>query len=355
MSIKLDPITCKEMEGIPVSDEDCKITKDFILNFVRKLSLDGFGLAYAHGLTRLRDEDEDAIMVQGLYIALNCDTETEEQKEAQYILSHLRPNAPLPFYKPKQNVMTEIEMEHIQLTFQKWTEDKIHRMPPVEDIEDLEDADVFKCTGKPNELIMPQKACHHMSDFQYDIFKNLKTTTQKRLKKLALENIIVNEFGVSAVPSSTMHSSKGIMYRHSEEVENYCSNKPFGIESDVCMVESTTEGKIEGKPYTEVDATSGEDWRFNKLREEMSKTAFHYLSDGIILSKEDAEFRIKEINEEREKNKLSLKDFEDFAELKNYPVEKVLVASDWIDDVLKDEVIKAREIAKKKIKINWDD
>jgi len=57
----------------------------------------------------------------------------------------------------------------------------------------------------------------------------------------------------------------------------------------------------------------------------------------------------------RDKNgKIPLKVFEDYAKMHNVPLDKVLVCQDWVDDVLSDEVLKAIEKAKKRVKILWD-
>jgi len=115
MSIKLKASVCLEMGGNPITDEDCEVTKEFILNLATKLTLDGYGKAYLKGLYEMPPAvyDENAYIIQGKYISNNCSTETEEEKEAWHILSHLEKGKPLPVYKRKDNVITEYELDHL--------------------------------------------------------------------------------------------------------------------------------------------------------------------------------------------------------------------------------------------------
>jgi len=102
------------MGGNPITDDDCEITKDFILNLATKLTLDGYGQAYMKGLYDLHPSSgENAFIIQGKYISNNCSTENEEEKEAWYILSHLEAGKPLPVYKRRDDVITEYELDHL--------------------------------------------------------------------------------------------------------------------------------------------------------------------------------------------------------------------------------------------------
>ena len=56
----------------------------------------------------------------------------------------------------------------------------------------------------------------------------------------------------------------------------------------------------------------------------------------------------------KRKGKLELSDFKKYAEDYGYPLDKVLVAQDWVDDCLTNEVLDAIKIAKKRVKILWD-
>lgn len=114
MPIKLTAKICLEMGGKPITDEDCEVTKEFIANLSRRLTLDGYGQAYLKGLYELPENaGENAFIVQGKYIALNCSTETEDEKVAWHILSNLEVDKPLPIYKQRDNVVTEIELDHL--------------------------------------------------------------------------------------------------------------------------------------------------------------------------------------------------------------------------------------------------
>lgn len=53
-------------------------------------------------------------------------------------------------------------------------------------------------------------------------------------------------------------------------------------------------------------------------------------------------------------DKFPLKAFEDYAEMHGVSVDKVLVAQDWVNEVLSDEVIQKIKEAKKRVKIKWD-
>jgi len=48
-----------------------------------------------------------------------------------------------------------------------------------------------------------------------------------------------------------------------------------------------------------------------------------------------------------------LQDYKDFAEEYGYPLDKVLVANDWVKDVLSDDIVKAIEAAEERVKIDW--
>jgi len=54
-----------------------------------------------------------------------------------------------------------------------------------------------------------------------------------------------------------------------------------------------------------------------------------------------------------EKDVLTLDDYERFAKLYDYPLEKVLVANPWVKEHLSDEVKRAIREAEKKVKIKW--
>lgn len=123
MPIKLRIEACLEMGGNPIDDENCEITKDFIRNLATKITLDGYGKAYLGGLYDLPpNAGEDAFITQGKYIALNCSTETQEEKEAWYILSALEKDKPLPVYRPNEDVLTEIELDHLATDITNKTE-----------------------------------------------------------------------------------------------------------------------------------------------------------------------------------------------------------------------------------------
>lgn len=53
------------------------------------------------------------------------------------------------------------------------------------------------------------------------------------------------------------------------------------------------------------------------------------------------------------KLKLTMEDFVEYSRMRDIPVDKVLVAQPWSDDVLVDEVLKAKKEAEKRIKIDW--
>lgn len=52
--------------------------------------------------------------------------------------------------------------------------------------------------------------------------------------------------------------------------------------------------------------------------------------------------------------KISMGDIDRFATSRGYPVEKVLVAQDWVNEVLEPEVIKRKKEAEEKVTIHWD-
>jgi len=114
MPIKLEAKICKDMGGIPITEEDCEVTKDFIANLANKLTLDGHGQAYLSGLYGLpANAGENAFIVQGKYISGNCSTETLEEKKAWHILTHLEQGKPLPEYVERKNIVTEYELERL--------------------------------------------------------------------------------------------------------------------------------------------------------------------------------------------------------------------------------------------------
>ena len=125
MPIKLKASVCLEMGGNPITDDDCEVTKEFILNLATKLTLDGYGKAYLKGLYEMPPAvyDENAYIIQGKYISNNSSTETEEEKEAWYVLSHLEKDKPLPVYKRRDDVITEYELEHLATDITNKTED----------------------------------------------------------------------------------------------------------------------------------------------------------------------------------------------------------------------------------------
>ena len=125
MPIKLKAGVCLDMGGQPITDDDCEITKDFIMNLATKITLNGYGQAYLKGLYGLpANMGENAFIIQGKYIANNCSTETKPEKEAWYILSHLEKGKPLPVYKERDDVITGIECEHLMNDIEKWTENE---------------------------------------------------------------------------------------------------------------------------------------------------------------------------------------------------------------------------------------
>lgn len=52
--------------------------------------------------------------------------------------------------------------------------------------------------------------------------------------------------------------------------------------------------------------------------------------------------------------KIPLRVFQEYAEVHNVSLDKVLVCQDWVDDILSDEVIEAKRKAKERVKIVWD-
>jgi hypothetical protein len=125
MPIKLNASVCLDMGGNPVTDDDCEVTKDFILNLATKLTLSPYGKAYLKGLYEMPPAiyGENAYIIQGKYISNNCSTETKEEKNAWYILAHLEKDKPLPVYKPMDDEITEIECEHLMYDIETWTMD----------------------------------------------------------------------------------------------------------------------------------------------------------------------------------------------------------------------------------------
>jgi len=114
MPIKLNAAVCEEMGGKPITEEDCEVTKEFVVKLANKLTLDGYGQAYLKGLYELPENaGEEAFIIQGKYISNNCSTEMAREKTAWYILSHLEKGKSLPVYKRRDNVVTEIELEHL--------------------------------------------------------------------------------------------------------------------------------------------------------------------------------------------------------------------------------------------------
>ena len=60
-----------------------------------------------------------------------------------------------------------------------------------------------------------------------------------------------------------------------------------------------------------------------------------------------------ELRSQMEKMKLTIKDYIAYSKTRDIPVDKVLVASDWVEEVLADEVINAKKEASKRITIEW--
>jgi len=123
MPIRLNAVVCVRMGGRPISPDECEITRDFIAHLANRLTLDEFGKSYLTGLYQIRDGEDDYI-VQGKYIANNALTETNEEKEAWFILSHLEKGKPLPKYNPRDNIISEIEYGHIYEQVERFTERK---------------------------------------------------------------------------------------------------------------------------------------------------------------------------------------------------------------------------------------
>ncbi len=124
MPIKLDAKVCEKMGGEPITDDECRVTKEFIANLANKVTLTGHGQAYLQGLMseRIDDHDEQGIIFQGKYIASNCSTELPEEKEAWHILTHLHQGKPLPVYKEKENIVDEYELERLCTDITRKTE-----------------------------------------------------------------------------------------------------------------------------------------------------------------------------------------------------------------------------------------
>jgi hypothetical protein len=57
------------------------------------------------------------------------------------------------------------------------------------------------------------------------------------------------------------------------------------------------------------------------------------------------------VKKQIEESKLTMEDFVRFSKVREIPVEKVLVATDWTEDVLAEEVIQAKKEAEKRITI----
>lgn len=95
MPIKLKANVCSEMGGKPIGDEECEVTKDFILNLAKPLTSDGCGTEYINELISLpHDVGEDVLINKGKHIATICN-----DGESGFILRNLENNSPLPVYQ----------------------------------------------------------------------------------------------------------------------------------------------------------------------------------------------------------------------------------------------------------------
>lgn len=182
MPIELDAQICKKMGGIPLSEDECRVTKEFIAGLANKVTLTGHGHAYLQGLMseRIKNDDEQAIIYQGKYISGNCSTETRDEKEAWYILTHLQQGKPLPVYKEKDNVVDEYELERLCTDITRKTEyaprDKDGKIP----------LSVFKDYSEMNDVPLDKVlVCQDwIDDILSDEVLKAKKKAEKRVKIL---------------------------------------------------------------------------------------------------------------------------------------------------------------------------
>ena len=295
---------------------------DKVIELANQIPLDEYGKSYLNAMRYIDKNNEEAIRTQVAYILSNAFPKTEKEKKAFSELQKIsNPNI-------GNELKNEILMERISQSFERFTESKVKSMPDEEDIWELEDSDVLKCSGKDNELVLKDDACYVMSNTMYEAFKRLPEKTKDKIRDLAKQFIVFETMGVYPKPPRTDHRpTYGFFY--DDKVEEYCSNKyEKGLDVLACEVEATVEGKIDGKPYDE--------WRIDHLRNDIKEESWMF--DTVnALTEEERDREVDRLNSLREKNKISFNDFKRFSQTYDYPLDLVLKANPWVEDVLTDD------------------
>lgn len=308
---------------------------DEVIEIANQLPLDEYGKTYLHAMNRIPPTNDEAIRVQALYIANNSHPKTDREKEAWQQL--------LKIGRVSDETVKEALVERLSSSFESYTEGKVRNIPDEEDIWELEDSDVLKCSGRKDELDMGG-ACYVMGKFEAKAFERLKPEIQQKVSKLAKEHIIFNSLGVFAKYPNTQHPGE-FGYSYAAEVDEYCRQLAHDKGGDLpdviaCEIESTITGEINGKPYIE-SRWGDKEWRVDAVRKDIEKENYLFKTD--VLSDEERDTEVKRLEKERENHKVDFNDFKQFSEEYNYPLEMVLKANPWNEDVLADDAVIAIE------------
>ena len=312
---------------------------DEVISIAKKLPLDEYGRLYLEGMRQIDPNDETAIRTQALYIANNALPKTEEQRELWHKLNIIGNWG--KEYDPE--VAEEILLDKISQSFERFTESKVRNMPDEEDIWELEDSDVLKCSGKPNELEMGNDACYIMDKWTHSAFNKLSPDIQQKVREFAKQYIVFDSIGVYTKVPNTRHPG-GYGYTYDDKVTKYCRDKGSTLpEVIACEIESTITGRMGDKPYDE--------WRIDAVRDIIKDN--YYLYENIdVLTPEERDAEVERLKKERDMHKVSLDDFKRFSERYGYPLNEVLKANPWVSDVLADDAKLAIDKLNEKLKIS---